>query len=68
MAGEFLGTLGHSHADTGTSNVSRPGSVSRKPGFVAVISLRAQLRSWLSAERSEAVAHYPLNNLRCAIC
>lgn len=38
MAGEFLGTLGHSHADTGTSNVSRPGSVSRKPGFVAVIS------------------------------
>lgn len=35
MAGEFLGTQGHSSADTGSPLTNRPGSISRDPGFAA---------------------------------
>lgn len=35
MAGEFLGTQGHSPADTGSPLTNRPGRISRRTGFAA---------------------------------
>lgn len=47
MAREFLGTQGHPRADIGSSKANRPGSVSRRPGFVAGTSTCSAQKLWV---------------------
>lgn len=68
MAGDLPGTQGHSPADIGSSKANRPGSVSRRPEFVAGSSPCSALKLRFLAETSKPMARYSSNNLKCAVC
>lgn len=68
MAGDFLGTRGHSPVDTGSPLTNRPGRISRNPGFAAG-TFTCSAQEELVLCRNELTCGMVLPaQLRCAVC